>query len=103
MTDLQMWDLLVGFISATFILPIIQQPRWSNPMRAGVTFVYSIIVGAGIVYFTHGFHADGTARLTISSILLVLVSAISTYHGFARPTGIAPTVEVSTSPGGGGQ
>jgi hypothetical protein len=98
MTDVAMWDLVVGFVSATFVLPILQQPRWSTPMRAGITFAYSVLVGIGVVYFTGGFGHPGTGRGVVASILLVLVSAISTYHGFAKPTGIAPTIETATSP-----
>jgi hypothetical protein len=95
-----MWALIVGFISATFVLPVIQQPRWSPGFRAMVTFLYSIVVGLGTVYFT-GWPAAlnwHQLRPLASVVLLVLVSAIATYKGLAQPTGIAPAIESATSP-----
>jgi NhaP-type Na+/H+ or K+/H+ antiporter len=96
--DLATWNLVVGFLSATFVIPIIQQPRWSSSTRAAVTFVYSIIVGLATAYFSGAYHylADGPAA--VSSILTTLVAAIATYKGFAQPSGIAPMIEAATSP-----
>lgn len=97
MTDTAMWELVAGFLSATFVLPVIQQPTWSARGRALVTFVWSILVGLGVVYFTDHFAGVDTAREVASSILLVLVSAIASYHGFAKPSGIAPAIETWTA------
>lgn len=96
MTDAAMWALVVGFVSATFVLPVIQQPSWNARVRALVTFFYSIAVGLGTVFFTDGFGVG--IRPIASTILLTLVTAISTYKGFAQPTGVAPAIEASTSP-----
>lgn len=98
MTDLQMWDLVVGFLSATFVLPIIQQPGWSEKLRAGVTFVYSIVVGLGTAYLTGAFDGVRDVRTGVSSVLLMLVTAVASYKGFAKPTGVAPAIENATSP-----
>lgn len=98
LTDLAMWNLIVGFLSATFVLPVIQQPSWSAGRRAAVTFVYSIIVGLGIAYFTGAFAHLNDVKAGVTSVLLTLVAAISTYKGFAQPTGVAPTIEAATSP-----
>jgi len=98
MNDLAMWELIVGFISATFILPVIQQPTWSERVRSLVTFGYSIIVGLGTAYLTGGFDNVTDLRTAVSAILLMLVTALATYKGFAKPTGIAPAIEKSTSP-----
>lgn len=98
--DLAMWNLIVGFLSATFVLPVIQQPQWSSKLRAAVTFVYSVVVGLGTAYFTGAFAHLADVHAGITSVLLTLVAAISSYHGFAQPTGVAPTIEAATSPGG---
>lgn len=98
MTDLAMWNLIVGFLSATFVLPIIQQPAWSAAKRAGVTFVYSVIVGLGIAYFTGAFDHVSDVRAGITSVLMTLIAAIATYKGFAQPTGVAGAIESATSP-----
>lgn len=97
--DLAMWNLIVGFISATFVLPVIQQPRWSSARRAAVTFVYSVIVGLGTAFFTGAFSHLDDVRAGITSVLLTLVAAIASYRGFAKPVGVAPAIENATSPG----
>lgn len=97
MDHLAMWNMIVGFVSATFILPIVQQPRWSSRVRALVTFVYSIIVGAVTAYLDGSFSL-AEPRAVATSIMTVLVTAIAVYNGFAKPTGIAPAVEAATSP-----
>ncbi len=99
MSDLQMWTLVVGFLSATFVLPVIQQPRWSTRLRAAVTFLYSVVVGLGTAYLTGSFSGVHDVRTGVSAVLFTLITAIASYRGFAQPTGIAPTIEAATSPG----
>ncbi len=98
MTDLQMWELVVGFLSATFVLPVIQQPRWTARTRAAVTFVYSIVVGLGTAYLTGAFAGIHDVRAGVSAVLLMLVVAVASYKGFAQPLGVAPAIERATSP-----
>jgi hypothetical protein len=98
MSDLQMWELVVGFISATFVLPVIQQPNWSEKRRALVTFAYSVVVGLGTAYLAGGFEGVNDVRTGISSVLLMLVTAVASYKGFAKPVGVAPAIEAATSP-----
>ncbi len=98
MTDLQMWELVVGFLSATFVLPVIQQPRWSDRARALVTFVYCCVVGLVTAYLTGAFSGIHDFRAGVSSVLLMLVTAVASYRGFAKPTGVAPAIERATSP-----
>lgn len=92
MTDLQMWSLLVGFV-APLAFAVIQQPRWHPPLRAAMTVLLVLITAAGTAYFT----GDLNGRSFISSALLVFVSAITSYQGLWRKTGIAPAIERSTS------
>jgi hypothetical protein len=94
-----MWELIVGFLSATFVLPVIQQPRWTSKVRAGATFVYSVLVGSGTAYLTGAFSGVHDVRQGIAAVLLMLIAAISTYKGFAQPFGIAPALERATSVG----
>jgi hypothetical protein len=97
--DLAMWNLIVGFISATVVLPVIQQPTWTARTRSAVTFVYSVIAGLGTAYFTGAFEHFTDVRAGITSVLFTLVAAITSYQGFGKPTGIAPGIEAATSPG----
>jgi hypothetical protein len=94
MNNLVMWGLIVGFFMPP-LLAIVQQPGWSQPVRSIVMFIASILAGAGTVYFTQDGGFD-TENLT-TTILVVMVTAISTYKGLWTPTGIAPSVERSTS------
>lgn len=98
MTDLQMWELIVGFLSATLVLPMIQQPQWTTRTRAAVTFVYAVVVGLVTAYLTGAFAGVHDFRTGVSSVLLMLVTAIASYRGFAKPTGLAPAIERATSP-----
>jgi len=94
MSNLEMWSMIIGFISANFVLPIIQQPNWTTRVRAIVTFLYSILVSLGYVFFS----GQLDLRNWVGSLLFVLVSAIATYYGFSRPTQLAPKLEEATSP-----
>lgn len=98
MTDLQMWELLVGFISATFVLPVIQQPKWTEKRRAAVTLAYSVVVGLVTAYLTGAFSGVHDVQAGVSAVLLMLVSAVASYKGFAKPFGVAPAIEAATSP-----
>ena len=98
LSEIAMWNLVAGFLSATFVLPVIQQPRWSVRTRATVTFGWSILVGAGVVFFTGGVHDLRDPRSVVTSVLLMLVAAVSSYKGFAQPSGLAPAIEAATSP-----
>jgi hypothetical protein len=92
-----MWELVVGFLSATFVLPVIQQPRWSQGTRALVTFLYSVVVGLATAYLSGGFDGVHTG---VTGVLTMLVTAVATYKGFAKPIGLAPAIEHATSPDG---
>lgn len=98
MTDTQMWELIVGFLSATFFLPIIQQPDWSPRLRSAVTFGYAVVVGLVTAYLTGGFEGVHDLRSAVTSVLTLLVTSIAVYEGFAKKTGIAPAIEKATSP-----
>jgi hypothetical protein len=93
-----MWELIVAFLSATIVLPILQQPRWSTGARATLTFIYTIAVGLVTAYLTGAFAGVHDVHSGISAVLTMLVGVIAFYHGFAQPTGIAPAIEAATSP-----
>lgn len=99
MSDAVMWSQVAGFLSATFVLPIIQQPKWTDQMRSLVTFLYSIAIGAGTAWFTGAFDqgAENATKSLTTAVLFVFISAIATYKGFAKPLGIAPAIEIATS------
>ena len=93
-SNVLMWAGIVGFFMPV-LLAVVQQPGWSQPLRAIVMFVASIIAAVGTVYFTN----DGafTRDNMITTTLVVMVTAIATYKGLWTPTKVAPKVEAATS------
>lgn len=89
-----MWALIVGFFAPP-VISVIQQQKWPNAVRAVVTFLLALVAGAGTAYF----QGDLTGRRWVEASLIVLVAAISTYHGFWKQTGISTKIEAATSPG----
>lgn len=94
MTNLQMWSLIVGTLMPP-LLALVQQPRWTNTVRSVVMVISSIIVGAGTSYFENDQVFVG--KSVVQAVLTVAIAAIATYHGFWKPTNIAPNIEKATS------
>jgi hypothetical protein len=94
MTDLEMWSLVVGFLSPPAI-SVVQQPRWSPRTRAVVAFALCSVFGAGTAWFT----GELTGRSVVSGSLVVLVAAIAAYKGLWGPVGVTAAVESATSRG----
>jgi hypothetical protein len=94
-SNVLMWAGIVGFFMPV-LLAVVQQPGWSSALRSVVMFVASIVAAVGTVYFTD----DGayTRDTMITTVLVVMVTAISTYKGLWQPTTVAPKVEAATSP-----
>jgi hypothetical protein len=90
MTNIDMWLLVVGFLMP-LIIAVVQQPGWSEPVRALVMAVACILAAVGANYF------NGALGIPVAQwaeqILLIAVTAIATYKGFWQPTGIAPAIE----------
>lgn len=94
--NLAMWSLIVGFLSP-IVISLIQQPRWSDGVRAFVAFIFCAVAGIPTAYFA----GDLEGKDYVTSGLLILVTAITSYRNFWKPTAIAPSIEASTSPGAG--
>lgn len=95
MSNLAMWSLIVGFFTP-IVVAVIQQPKWSSGARAVITFLFCIITGG----VTTALQGALTGERLVSSVLLILVTAITTYKGLWQPTGAAPALERATTPGG---
>jgi hypothetical protein len=93
-SNLQMWSLIVGFLTPP-VLAIIQQGGWSKRVRAVVAFAAAMVAGAGTAYF----QGDLTGRRFVEAALVVLVATIAAYQGFWKPTDVAPTIEKMTDLG----
>lgn len=85
---------VVGFVLSTFIIPIVQQPTWSQKTRSAVTFGCCLAGGIATSAWLTGFDKAAVG----ASVLLVFLSAITTYKGLDKTFGIAPAIEQATSP-----
>ena len=94
MTDYQMWILVAGFLSPP-VLAVIQQTKWDKKLKSVVTFLWAVILG-GIGSYLHG---DVNGKTWVSTTLIILVTAIATYHGFWKPTNVADSIESRTNIG----
>lgn len=93
MNNAAMWAGIVGFFMP-HLIAVVQQPGWSEGLRSVITFVASVVAAIGTVLIQHG---GWSWHDWVSSTLLILVTAIATYHGLWKPTGVAPSIEKSTS------
>lgn len=93
MTTLEMWSVLVGALLPPLVA-VVQQPKWSAPVRAIVTFLLCAAAGAGTAFF----NGELTGKPVASAILLVFVSALATFKGFWKQTGLTDAIERATSP-----
>lgn len=92
MSNLIMWSTVIGFLLPNLV-SIVQQPRFTPPIRASITAVACILGGFGTAYFNNQFNFQDI----VGSVLLTGVSAITFYKGFWKPTGVAPAIENATS------
>lgn len=97
MSNTAMWALIVGFFLPIGIA-VIQQRHWSTGFRAVIGFLICLLAAVGTVLIQVG---SWDWHKWVQSALLIVVTAISTYEGFWKKTGIAPSVEASTTPKGG--
>ena len=93
MSNAAMWAGIVGFF-LPHLLAIVQQPKFSTGLRAVITFAGSVVAAIGTVLIQNN---GWSWHDWVSSTLLILVTAIATYHGLWKPTGVAPSIEGSTS------
>lgn len=97
LTDAQMWQVIVGFLSATFLIPMVQQRRWSSGLRSFVTFAWCLGAAMVTTYVQGGYAHLKSPHAVMSAMFFVFVTAIGAYKGFAQYH-IAPAIERATSP-----
>lgn len=92
--NLALWSSIAGTITP-FLVALVNQPRWSATVKALLTVLVSLGVGA-VTSALEG-NLDG-ARL-VTSTLVVLAAAVSTYHTLWKTT--ATQIEAATAFGSG--
>lgn len=93
--DTASWGLILGVLTPLAV-SLIQQPRWSQAVRAIVHVIASVVVGA-VTVLANGQIGDGSTWLT--TIAVVFVSSSAAYGFLWKPTGVSPKIEAATSPG----
>jgi hypothetical protein len=91
-TNLQMWDLIVGFL-APLLVSVIIQSHWDARAQTACAALVSIALAAVTVYLQGSFSPQDF----ISSALIIGVTAINVYHHFWSNTGVTQNLEVATN------
>ncbi|MFE7072726.1 hypothetical protein ACFU96_21850 [Streptomyces sp. NPDC057620] len=91
-TDAQLWAAGLGFVLPP-VIAIVNQPRWSGPVKALFMLLVATVVGLGTAYFNGDF--DGKPIVTCMLVAAVVIG--TSYHTVWRPSGIAPGIEQATS------
>lgn len=91
MSQLVQWSAIVAFV-IPLVLSVLNQSKWSSTMKAVVFFLVSIVAAAGTAYF----QGDLTGKRWLDAALVIVPAAAAFYHGFWKPTGIAPVLEEGT-------
>ncbi|MFL1903069.1 hypothetical protein ACJWDR_28790 [Streptomyces tauricus] len=91
-TDAELWAAGLGFVLPP-VIAIVNQPRWSGPVKALFMLLVATAVGLGTAYFNGDF--DGKPIVTCMLVAAVVIG--TSYHTVWRPSGIAPGIEQATS------
>lgn len=84
---------------------VVQQPKWTPRTRSIVALIVAAVLGTAATIaqgvFRVGVGADGRVDWAslIATITAVYVASQAAYQALWKPTGVAPAVEVRTSPG----
>lgn len=92
MSNLAQWSALVAFF-IPLVTSILVQSKWSSRMKAIVFFAVAIVAAGGTAYF----QGDLTGKRWLDSALIIVAAAAAFYHGFWKPTAVAPTIETRTN------
>jgi VIT1/CCC1 family predicted Fe2+/Mn2+ transporter len=98
MSNLAMWSALVGTL-LPLVVAFINRCNWPAGAKAIVAVLTSAIAGA----VTAWLNGELAGRDVTTAILIVATATVTSYHGFWKPTGVAPKLEEATSPPASGR
>lgn len=96
MNNLAQWSAIVAFL-VPLAVSLLNQKHWPAQLKAVLFFGVSVVAAAGTAYF----QGDFTGKRWLDSALIVVPAAAAFYHGFWKPSSIAPAIEEATTVGGG--
>lgn len=88
MSNLTQWSAIVAFF-IPLVLSFLIQTKWSAQVKAVVFFVVSLVAAGGTAYF----QGDLTGKRWLDSALVIVAAGAAFYHGFWKPSSVAPTIE----------
>ncbi len=91
MSNLAQWSAIIAFF-VPLAVSVLNQSKWSAQLKAIAFFGVSIVAAAGTAYF----QGDFTGKRWLDSALIVVAAAAAFYHGWWKPSGVAPTLEKAT-------
>lgn len=94
MTNLAQWSAIVAF-AIPIVMALLNQAQWSAQVKAGLFFAVSLVAAGGTAYF----QGDLTGRRWLDSALIIVPAAAAFYHGFWKPSSLAPKLEEATTLG----
>lgn len=92
MSNLTQWSAIVAFF-VPLVTAFLVQSKWSSRVKAVVFFAVSLVAAGGTAYF----QGELTGKRFLDSALVIVAAAAAYYHGFWKPTAIAPTIEEQTN------
>lgn len=92
LTDAQLWAAALGYLLPP-VIAIVNQPRWSGPLKALLALLVAAADGLGSAYFTSEF----TGKSIVTCILTGAIAIGVAYHTLWKPSGIVDTIEHATS------
>lgn len=88
--NLTLWSGIAGFLTP-LLVALVQQPTWPPFVRAIITLVASVLIGAA----TTSLEGRLTGERWVTSALLIATAAIGTYQTLWK--NVAPQLEAATS------
>ncbi|MFL6071792.1 MAG: hypothetical protein ACJ73S_00055 [Mycobacteriales bacterium] len=93
MTNAAGWTLIVSAL-APLLVAVVQRPNLSKRVRSLIMLAAAVVDGLLTTALSGEFHG----KTPIAMIALAVVAIESAYNGLWKPTGVAPIIELRTSP-----
>jgi hypothetical protein len=93
MTNAAAWTLIVSTL-APLLIAVVQRPNLSKRVRSLIMLAAAVVDGLVTAAVAGEFHG----KTPLVTVALAVVAIQSAYQGLWKPTGVAPTIELRTSP-----
>jgi uncharacterized membrane protein (DUF441 family) len=91
-SNLAQWAAIVAFL-VPIVVSFLNQTGWPSWLKATVFFAVSLVAAAGTAYF----EGDFSGKRFLDAALIIVAAGAAFYHGWWKPSGIAPLIEQKTN------